>query len=87
MELLSERESVIGKLERGMYLTKFFAKKKPEKKMFCIHRETMTLVWSRVNPSASQGSMGGPGHSGGGGGGGGSLGGGQGGQGNKIKMK
>ena len=53
MEFLSEREAIIGKLERGMYLTKFFAKKKPEKKMFCIRRETLSLVWSRVIASSS----------------------------------
>ena len=37
-----------GKLERGMYVSKFYAKRKPEKKLLSVRRETMMLVWSRV---------------------------------------
>ena len=48
---LSEREQVIGKLERGMYVTKFFSKRRPEKKLLAVRRETMLLVWSRVLPA------------------------------------
>ncbi len=33
---LSEREQTIGRLERGMYVTKFFAKKRPEKKLLAV---------------------------------------------------
>lgn len=69
---LSEREQIIGKLERGMYVTKFFSKKKPEKKLLAVRRETMTLVWARVITSnSSSGSLHGLGGSSGGGGGGG----------------
>ena len=31
-----------------MYVSKFYAKRKPEKKLLSVRRETMTLVWSRV---------------------------------------
>jgi hypothetical protein len=31
-----------------MYVSKFYAKRKPEKKLLAVRRETMMLVWSRV---------------------------------------
>ena len=31
-----------------MYVSKFYAKRKPEKKLLSVRRETMMLVWSRV---------------------------------------
>ena len=42
-----------GKLERGMYVSKFYAKRKPEKKLLSVRRETMMLVWSRVVAAGS----------------------------------
>ena len=54
---LSEREQVIGKLERGMYVTKFFSKRRPEKKLLAVRRETMLLVWSRVMPAGHSSSQ------------------------------
>ncbi len=50
---LSEREQVIGRLERGMYVTRYTFKKKPEKKLLMVRRETLTLVWTRIVGSAS----------------------------------
>lgn len=45
---LSERERDIGQLERSHIITKFYAKKKPEKKMLAVRRETMLVVWYRA---------------------------------------
>ncbi len=43
---LSEREQVIGRLERGMYVTKFFAKKKPEKKLLAVMKADRQIFFS-----------------------------------------
>ena len=77
------RNANAGKLERGMYVSKFYAKRKPEKKLLSVRRETMMLVWSRVvaagtsvqgglsgqssGAHGSSGQAGGHGHQGGGG--------------------
>jgi len=45
---LSEREQVIGYLERGTAVTKFCAKLKPERKTMLVRRETMLIVWQRA---------------------------------------
>eukprot|EP00095_Tigriopus_kingsejongensis_P002053 maker-scaffold254_size236139-snap-gene-1.12 protein:Tk02053 transcript:maker-scaffold254_size236139-snap-gene-1.12-mRNA-1 annotation:"1-phosphatidylinositol -bisphosphate phosphodiesterase gamma-1" len=52
---LSERELSIGKLERGLYVSRFHWKKKPEKKLLAVRRETLLLTWSRVLPSIHNG--------------------------------
>ena len=45
-----------------MYVSKFYAKRKPEKKLLSVRRETMMLVWSRVvaagSASSAQGGLG-----------------------------
>ena len=50
-----------------MYVSKFYAKRKPEKKLLSVRRETMMLVWSRVVAagSSAQGGLSGPSGSGG----------------------
>jgi len=45
---ISEREQVIGYLERGTAVTKFCAKLKPERKTMLVRRETMLIVWQRA---------------------------------------
>ena len=63
-----------------MYVSKFYAKRKPEKKLLSVRRETMMLVWSRVVAAGSASSAQGGGLSGSSGAHGGASGG-QGGQG------
>ena len=45
---LSERELAIGHLERGSVITKYYVKKKPEKRMLAVRRETMLVVWYKA---------------------------------------
>ena len=45
---LSEREQVIGYLERGTAVQKFCAKLKPERKTMLVRRELMLIVWQRA---------------------------------------
>ena len=45
---LSEREQTIGHLERGNVITKYYLKKKPEKRMMAVRRETMLVVWYKA---------------------------------------
>ncbi|TRY67123.1 hypothetical protein TCAL_13126 [Tigriopus californicus] len=52
---LSEREVSIGKLERGLYVSRFHWKKKPERKLLAVRRETLLLTWSRILPSVHSG--------------------------------
>ena len=46
---LSERETVIGNLERGNIITRFYVKKKPEKRMMAVRRETNLVVWYKAS--------------------------------------
>ncbi|KAG7210373.1 hypothetical protein KM043_011907 [Ampulex compressa] len=45
--IIPEMEQIISQLERGTVVTKFFPKKKPEKKTLMIRRETRQIIWSR----------------------------------------
>ena len=45
---LPERELTIGHLERGSIITKYYLKKKPEKRMLAVRRETMLVVWYKA---------------------------------------
>lgn len=47
LSFISEMEQTIIQLERGTLITKFFQKKKPERKMLMIRRETRQIVWCR----------------------------------------
>ncbi|RWS14774.1 1-phosphatidylinositol 4:5-bisphosphate phosphodiesterase gamma-1-like protein [Dinothrombium tinctorium] len=42
-----EMEQIIRRLEQGSVLTKFYPKGRPEKRTFCIKRETRQLIWKR----------------------------------------
>lgn len=45
--IIPEMEQIISQLERGTVVTKFFPRKRPEKKTLMIRRETRQIVWSR----------------------------------------
>ena len=45
---LPERERTISHLERGSIITKYYMKKKPEKRMLAVRRETMLVVWYKA---------------------------------------
>ena len=42
---IPEMEQIIGQLERGTLIMKFYNKKRPERKTLLIQRETNQLVW------------------------------------------
>lgn len=45
--LIPEIEQKIYQLERGTLVTKFFLRKKPERKTLMIRRETRQIIWAR----------------------------------------
>lgn len=45
--IIPEMEQIISQLERGTVVTKFFPRKRPEKKTLMIRRETRQIVWAR----------------------------------------
>lgn len=47
VSFISEMEQIIIQLERGTLITRFFPRKKPERKMLMIRRETRQIVWCR----------------------------------------
>ncbi len=49
--IIPEMEQIISQLERGTVVTKFFARKKAEKKTLMIRRETRQIAWAR-SPTA-----------------------------------
>ena len=51
MQIFFSPFQVIGQLERGTVISKFYARKRPERKMLAVRRETMLVVWYRVSSS------------------------------------
>lgn len=47
--IISEMEQIISQLERGTVVTKFFPKKRPERKTLMIRRETRQILWARTS--------------------------------------
>lgn len=45
--LIHAMEQIIAQLERGTLITKFYPRKRPERKTLSIRRETYQLMWSR----------------------------------------
>ncbi|CAD6242595.1 GSCOCG00009530001-RA-CDS [Cotesia congregata] len=45
--IIPEMEQIISQLERGTLVTKFFQRKKPEKKTLMIRRETRQVMWAK----------------------------------------
>ncbi|XP_023319124.1 1-phosphatidylinositol 4,5-bisphosphate phosphodiesterase gamma-1 isoform X2 [Trichogramma pretiosum] len=50
--VIPEVEQTVGQLERGTVVTKFFSKRKPEKKTLMIRRETRQIVWTRTGTTS-----------------------------------
>ncbi|XP_046996756.1 1-phosphatidylinositol 4,5-bisphosphate phosphodiesterase gamma-1 [Schistocerca americana] len=46
--MITETEQIISQLERGTVVTKFFQRKRPERKTLMLRRETRQLVWART---------------------------------------
>lgn len=46
--IMPEVEQIISQLERGTAVTKFFPRKRPEKKSLWVRRETGQIVWART---------------------------------------
>ncbi|XP_058803649.1 1-phosphatidylinositol 4,5-bisphosphate phosphodiesterase gamma-1 [Phymastichus coffea] len=49
--IIPEMEQIISQLERGTLVTRFFLRKRPEKKTLMIRRETRQIVWARTPTS------------------------------------
>lgn len=47
MAFIPEMEQIISLLERGTVVTRFYPRKRPEKKTLMIRRETRQIVWAR----------------------------------------
>lgn len=45
--IIREDEQIISMLERGTVVTKFFPRKRPERKTMMLRRETRQIIWSR----------------------------------------
>jgi len=50
---IPEMELIISQLERGTVVTKFYGRKRPEKKTMTIQRETREIQWRRSSSSSS----------------------------------
>lgn len=48
---VGQREQTICNLERGTIVTKFYARKKPEKRKLLLRRETSQLIWLQIQAS------------------------------------
>ncbi|XP_059470095.1 1-phosphatidylinositol 4,5-bisphosphate phosphodiesterase gamma-1 [Neocloeon triangulifer] len=55
--IIPEEEQIIGLLERGTVVNKFYHRKRMEKKTLMLRRETRQVIWSRsnTNPKAFEG--------------------------------
>lgn len=47
MAFIPEMEQIISQLERGTVVTRFYPRKRPERKTLMIRRETRQIVWAR----------------------------------------
>ncbi|XP_075229352.1 small wing phospholipase C gamma 1 isoform X2 [Lycorma delicatula] len=48
MNIIPEMEQIISQLERGTVVSRFYPRKRPEKKTLMIKRETRQIVWART---------------------------------------
>ncbi|XP_054273965.1 1-phosphatidylinositol 4,5-bisphosphate phosphodiesterase gamma-1-like [Macrosteles quadrilineatus] len=48
VSFMPEMEQIISQLERGTIVTRFYPRKRPEKKTLMIRRETRQIVWART---------------------------------------
>ncbi|XP_065217212.1 1-phosphatidylinositol 4,5-bisphosphate phosphodiesterase gamma-1 [Planococcus citri] len=54
---IPEMEQIISQLERGTIITRFYPRKKPERKTLSIRRETRQLLWTRTASRSHEGSI------------------------------
>jgi len=47
--LISEHEQIMNILERGTIVTRFYLKKRPEKRTLRLRKETRQILWSRTS--------------------------------------
>ncbi|XP_039287689.1 1-phosphatidylinositol 4,5-bisphosphate phosphodiesterase gamma-1-like [Nilaparvata lugens] len=48
MNIMPEVEQIISQLERGTLVTRYYPRKRPEKKTLMIRRETRQILWART---------------------------------------
>jgi len=48
---ISEIDQIMNILERGTIVTRFYLKKRPEKRTLKLRKETRQILWSRTNSS------------------------------------
>ncbi|XP_069674413.1 1-phosphatidylinositol 4,5-bisphosphate phosphodiesterase gamma-1 isoform X2 [Periplaneta americana] len=48
LSFIPEMEQIISQLERGTVVTKFYPRKRPERRTLMIRRETRQIVWART---------------------------------------
>lgn len=53
---IPEMEQIISQLERGTIITRFYPRKKPERKTLMVRRETRQLLWARTATRTFEGS-------------------------------
>lgn len=46
-QLIHEADQLISQIERGTSLLKFYPRKRPERRLLSVRRETHQIVWSR----------------------------------------
>ena len=51
---LPNLHGVLRVLEGGMVLTRFYSRKKPEKRNFLVRLETRQLIWNKANWNSSK---------------------------------
>lgn len=54
--IIPEMEQIISQLERGTIITRFYPRKKPERKTLMVRRETRQLLWARTATRTFEGS-------------------------------
>lgn len=47
-KLIHEADQLISQIERGTTLFKFYPRKRPERRMLLVRRETYQVIWSRI---------------------------------------
>lgn len=53
---IPEMEQIISQLERGTIITKFYPRKRPERKTLMVRRETRQILWARTAARTYEGS-------------------------------
>ena len=51
---LDVNENAVRRIEQGMVMTKLYPRKRPEKRMFRVRRESLQLIWARTQSSLTR---------------------------------